>query len=310
MVLAPSSGTYLQALGNAFLLLFLVPGLLPVEDDEDLVLLHTLHFDMCLLFPDLPHDKFSKSKYSVCTLLSPNKCYSQRNLVWLYFFSTSLMSLSGIVSFFSCALLFIMPIINSYENSLTEASISSWYIQAHQGSYRLPLLMAPSRDERLFLLLPAWTRGCLSGPPAWLGPGFSCHHPHGDSLPHFLFLDLMSSSVSVFLSYFSRAHLPVNSWKRMYEFGVLSPFLDIWSWDVYRLAEWTPLSWIVSRAPPYVSSCYRESGSVLFPEPLEITNTFHPLCRQLRGFTFFSHRNFSKKWFVRFAFLCCVLSGC
>lgn len=81
MVLAPSSGTYLQALGNALLLRFLIPGLLPVEDDEDLVLLHTLHFNICLLFPYLPHDKFSESKYSVCTLLCPNKYYSQRSLV-------------------------------------------------------------------------------------------------------------------------------------------------------------------------------------------------------------------------------------
>lgn len=168
-----------------------------------------------------------------------------------------------------------MPIINSYENSLTEASISSRYIQAHQGSYRLPLLMAPSLREAPSLkpLLSLWS-SCLArswvllSPPSW-------------GLPS------SSSSVSVFLSYFSRAHLPVNSWKRMYGFGVLSPFLDIWSWDVYRLAERTALSWRVSRAPPYVSSCYQEPGSVLVPEPLEITNPFHPLCRQLRGFTFF-----------------------
>lgn len=66
--------------------------------------------------------------------------------------------------FFPRALFFIMLISNSYENSLTEAWISSQCIQVHQGSYQLPLHMG-HLSERPFLLLPAWTFCCLVLPP-------------------------------------------------------------------------------------------------------------------------------------------------
>ena len=123
-------------------------------------------------------------------------------------------------------------------------------------------------------------------------------------------LDLMSSSVSVLLSYFSRTHLPVNSWKRMHGFWVLSPYLHIWLWDVYKIAGWTPLSWSVSRALPYFPCCYGESGLIFISDPLEITNAFHHSAPNFKVFIFSGSLNFSKKWFVQFSFLCCILSGC
>lgn len=62
-MLALSPGTFFHVLSNAFVLLFLdvpvldvVHGLLPMEGDEDLVRLHTLHFNICLLSPHLPND--------------------------------------------------------------------------------------------------------------------------------------------------------------------------------------------------------------------------------------------------------------
>lgn len=146
-----------------------------------------------------------------------------------------------------------------------EVSISQ-YIQTHQGFYRLPLFMVTSLQEAL--------------PP--------CSHPEptavwscrlaGSWVPlsplswrlfsfFFLCLDLLSPSVLVFLPYFSRAHLPVDSWKKVPGLWVLSPYLHIWLLEEYKIAEWTPRAYRVSRAPPCFSCCCQESGSILISDP-------------------------------------------